>query len=119
MPLRCSFQKIIAYLQQSGNKRGQKKFISLLEVKVIRQRIEFWFVTTVDENVDNYFAQYASRYYLWDVNVMIEKIFVSADQIFLDLMASYSDALTQHRLYLGNENTSNKISILDDSNNRR
>ena len=59
-------------------------------------------VTADKENVDNYFVQYASRYYLWDVNVDARENFVSADQEFLDLMASYSDSATSY--YLGNEN---------------
>ena len=46
-------------------------------------------VTADKENVDNYFVQYASRYYLWDVNVYARENFVSADKEFLDLMASY------------------------------
>ena len=59
-------------------------------------------VTADKENVDNYFVQYASRYYLWDVNVDARENFVTADQEFLDLMASYSDSATSY--YLGNEN---------------
>ena len=59
-------------------------------------------VTADKENVDNYFVQYASRYYLWDVNVDARENFVSVDQEFLDLMASYSDSATSY--YLSNEN---------------
>ena len=40
-------------------------------------------VTADKENVDNYFVQYASRYYLWDVNVDARENFVTADQEFL------------------------------------
>ena len=67
-------------------------------------------VTADKENVDNYFAQYASRYYLWDVNVDARENFVSVDQKFLDLMASYSDSATSY--YLSNKN----IDTRDDSN---
>ena len=48
-------------------------------------------VTADKKNVDNYFAQYASRYYLWDVNVDARENFVSVDKEFLDLMASYNE----------------------------
>lgn len=67
-------------------------------------------VTADKEHVDSFFVQYASRYYLWDVNVDARENFVSADKEFLDLMKSYNDNATSY--YLWNEN----IEARDDFN---
>lgn len=59
-------------------------------------------VTADKEHVDSFFVQYASRYYLWDVNVDARENFVQADKEFLELMKSYSNNATSY--YLWNEN---------------
>lgn len=71
-------------------------------------------VTADKENVDNYFAQYASRYYLWDVNVDARENFVSVDQKFLDLMASYRDSATSYYLSNKNIDTRDNSNLTDD-----
>ena len=71
-------------------------------------------VTADKKNVDNYFAQYASRYYLWDVNVDARENFVSVDQKFLDLMASYSDRATSYYLSNKNIDTRDNSNLTDD-----
>ena len=71
-------------------------------------------VTADKKNVDNYFAQYASRYYLWDVNVDARENFVSVDKEFLDLMASHSDSATSYYLSNKNIDTRDNSNLTDD-----
>ncbi len=71
-------------------------------------------VTADKENVDSYFVQYASRYYLWDVNVDARENFVSADQDFLDLMSSYSGSATSYYLWNDNVDTRDDFNLSDD-----
>ena len=92
----------IVFNNNQETNKVSKELHQLVGNKMDDSKDRILVVTTDKGNVDSFFIQYASRYYLWDVNVDARENFVSADKEFLDLMKSYNDSATSY--YLWNEN---------------
>lgn len=92
----------IVFNNNQETNKVSKELHQLVGNKMDDSKDKILVVTTDKENVDSFFIQYASRYYLWDVNVDARENFVSADKEFLELMKSYNDSATSY--YLWNEN---------------
>jgi hypothetical protein len=92
----------IVFNNNQETNKVSKELHQLVGNKMDDSKDRILVVTTDKGNVDSFFIQYASRYYLWDVNVDARENFVSADKEFLELMKSYNDSATSY--YLWNEN---------------